>query len=112
MDMQNFLLYSNSSFSFNETELKSMDKAVREAEKTIAKVDYTLTEKQKKEKDFSRSLYVVQDIKKGEKISEENVKSIRPGFGLHPKYLNEILGEKAKENLIKGDRLNFKNVDV
>lgn len=82
----------DASFSMNEEEFTAMVKAVREAESSIGKVDYTLTEKQKKGKDFSRSLYVVKDIKAGEAITEENVRSIRPGFGLHPRYLKQILG--------------------
>ena len=82
----------DASFSMNEEEFTAMVKAVREAESAIGKVDYTLTEKQKKGKDFSRSLYVVKDIKAGEVITEENVRSIRPGFGLHPRYLKQILG--------------------
>ena len=94
----------DASFSMDEQEFSTMVKAVREAEKAIGKVDYTLTEKQKKGKDFSRSLYVVNDIQEGEEITEKNVRSIRPGFGMHPKYLNEILGTKAEKNWSKGDR--------
>ena len=96
----------DASFSMNETEFTAMVKAVREAEQAIGKVDYNLTEKQAKGKDFSRSLYVVEDIKAGEVITEKNVRSIRPGFGLHPKYLNEILGKKALVNLERGTPLN------
>ncbi|WP_051935902.1 pseudaminic acid synthase [Salegentibacter sp. Hel_I_6] len=94
----------DASFSLDEKEFSEMVKAVREAEKAIGKVDYTLTEKQIKGKDFSRSLYVVDDIKAGEVITEENVKSIRPGFGMHPKYLKNFLGKKADRNWEKGDR--------
>ena len=61
----------------------------------------------KKGKDFSRSLYVVEDIKAGDIISEKNVKSIRPGFGLHPKYSKEILGKVAKVDADKGDRFSL-----
>jgi pseudaminic acid synthase len=57
-----------------------------------------------------RSLYVVEDIKKGEKISENNVKSIRPGFGIHPKYLEYILGKVVDKNLKKGDRFSLDNI--
>ncbi len=95
----------DASFSMNEKEFAEMVKAVREAESAIGVVDYTLTDKQAKGKDFSRSLYVVKDIKAGEKITEENVRSIRPGFGLHPKYYKDILGKKTKIELKKGDRL-------
>jgi len=81
-----------------------MVKAVREAESAIGVVDYTLTEKQAKGKDFSRSLYVVEDIKAGEEITEVNVRSIRPGFGLHPNYYSEIIGKKVAIEFKKGDR--------
>ncbi|WP_127844455.1 pseudaminic acid synthase [Psychroflexus aestuariivivens] len=102
----------DASFSLDEQEFTDMVKAVREAEKAVGKVDFTLTEKQIKGKDFSRSLYVVKDIKKGEVITEDNVRSIRPGHGLHPKYLPEVLGKLAKMNLLRGQRLNFKMLDT
>ena len=100
----------DASFSMNEEEFTEMVKAVREAEKAIGKVDYTLTEKQVKGKDFSRSLYVVKDIRAGEVITEENVRSIRPGFGMHPQFYNIILGKKVKKNLFKGDRVLHKDI--
>lgn len=96
----------DASFSMNEQEFTEMVRAIREAEKAIGTIDYNLTEKQKKGKDFSRSLYVVKDIKVGELITEENVRSIRPGFGMHPKYYKEILGKKVKEILTIGDRIS------
>lgn len=99
----------DASFSMDEHEFSKMIKAVREAEKAIGKVGYTLTEKQKNGKVFSRSLYVVKDIKEGEVITEENVRSIRPGFGMHPKYLKDILGKKAKRELIAGTRAKFED---
>ncbi|MDX1718634.1 MAG: pseudaminic acid synthase [Salegentibacter mishustinae] len=92
----------DASFSMDEKEFTEMVKAVREAEKAIGKVDYSLTEKQKKGREFSRSLYVVQDIAKGETITNDNVKSKRPGFGLHPKFYKEIIGKKAIKDLVKG----------
>jgi pseudaminic acid synthase len=97
----------DASFSMNEQEFTEMVKSVREAEKAIGVVDYQLTEKQAKGKDFSRSLYVVKDIKKGEVITEDHVKSIRPGFGLHPQYYNAILGQKANADLEKGTRMSL-----
>lgn len=96
----------DASFSMNEEEFTAMVKAVREAESAIGVVDYTLTEKQAKGKDFSRSLYVVEDMKAGDVITEENVRSIRPGFGLHPKFYNEILGKKIKVDIEKGSRMD------
>ena len=71
-------------------------------------VDYSeLTEKQLKGRNFSRSLYVVEDIKAGDVITDKNVRSIRPGFGLHPKYFNEIIGKIALKDIPKGTRVQF-----
>jgi pseudaminic acid synthase len=97
----------DASFSMDEEEFTDMVKAVRDAEKAIGKVSYQLTDKQVKGRDFSRSLYVVKDIKKGEIITTENVKSIRPGFGLHPKYYSEIIGKKATIDMTFGDRFQL-----
>lgn len=100
----------DSSFSMNEEEFTNMVKSVREAEIAIGSVDYTLTEKQARGKDFSRSLYVVNDVANGDFVSEHNVRSIRPGFGLHPKYFEKIIGLKFNTDLKKGDRLDFKYI--
>jgi pseudaminic acid synthase len=97
----------DATFSMNEKEFTDMVKAIRHAENAIGKIDYTLTDKQKKGRYFARSLYVVQDIKKGDIITAENVRSIRPGFGLHPKFLPELLGKKTIKNAFKGDRFNL-----
>jgi pseudaminic acid synthase len=97
----------DASFSMNEQEFSDMVKAVREAERAIGIVDYSLTEKQAKGRDFSRSLYVVADMKAGDIITEQNVKSIRPGFGLHPKYYNEVLGKKVNSDIEAGTRFNL-----
>jgi pseudaminic acid synthase len=85
----------DASFSMNEQEFTEMVKAVREAEQAIGKVSYELTDKQIKGRDFSRSLYIVKEIRKGEVITEEHVRSIRPGFGEHPKELKNIIGTIA-----------------
>ncbi len=90
------------SFSLDEKEFTNMVFAIREAELAIGKVDYSLTVKQKKSREFSRSLYVVKDIKAGEIITQENVRSIRPGFGMHPKYYQEIMGKKVIKDLKYG----------
>lgn len=97
----------DASFSMNEQEFTEMVKAVRDAEKAIGVVDYQLTEKQQKGKDFSRSLYVVKDVKAGDVITEDNVRSIRPGYGLHPKHLSEILGKTFSQDVEKGERMKF-----
>jgi pseudaminic acid synthase len=95
----------DASFSMNEEDFTAMVKAIREAEQAVGKVSYELTDKQIKGRFFSRSLYVVKDIKKGEVITEENVRSIRPGFGMHPRFLNDILGKEWLQDLKKGERV-------
>ena len=81
---------------------------ITEAEKAIGTVDFNLTPKQLKGKDFSRALYVIEDINIRDEFNENNVKSIRPGYGLHPKYYEKILGIKSTSNMKKGYSFNFK----
>ena len=95
--------------SFIETprwheEVADMIKAIRDTEKLLGKIDYKMTEKKKNSRQFSRSLYVSKDIKKGEVFSEENIRSVRPGYGMHPKYLKSILGKVADRDFKFGDR--------
>jgi len=97
----------DASFSMNEIEFTEMVNTIRAAESAIGEVNYLLTENQKKGRDFSRSLYVIKDVKAGETANTENVKSIRPGFGLHPKYLKDILNKKFKKDIEKGTRLSY-----
>lgn len=92
----------DASFSLDEQEFTQMVTAVRNAEKAIGKVSYELTEKQQAGKAFSRSLYVAENVKAGDVITEKNVRSVRPGFGLHPKYLKEIMGKKFITDVEKG----------
>jgi pseudaminic acid synthase len=66
-----------------------------------------LFDKQLKGREFSRSLYVVEDINCGELITEKNIRSIRPGYGLHPKFYHEILGKSANADLVRGTALSF-----
>ncbi len=95
----------DASFSMNVEEFTAMVKAVREAELAVGVVDYHLTAKQKSGREFSRSLYIVKDVQAGEKVTAENIRSIRPGYGLHPKHYNEVLGKTFKTNFEKGTRL-------
>ena len=97
----------DSSFSLDEKEFNQMVNAIREAELALGKVEYSLSKKQMEAKDYSRSLYISEDVKKGDLITTENVRSVRPGYGLHPKYLNDILGKKFIIDLKKGDRMSF-----
>jgi pseudaminic acid synthase len=97
----------DSSFSMNEQEFTEMVNSVRQAESAIGIVDYTLSEKQKISRAHSRSLYVVTNVNVGDVFTEENVRSIRPGFGLHPKHYKEILGKEAIIDIEKGTRLSY-----
>lgn len=102
----------DASFSMNEKEFTEMVIAIRQAETAIGKVNYNLTIKQKKGRDFARSLYVVQDIKKGEILTTKNVRSIRPGFGMHPKYYNKIIGKKVRFDIERGTALNSNQIEL
>ena len=99
----------DAAFSLDEKAFTQMVKAVRGAQKAIGKVSYELTEKQQSGKQFSRSLYVSKDVKKGDVITKENVRSVRPGYGLHPKHLEEVLGKTFNFNLKKGEPLDWKH---
>lgn len=92
-------------FSLEPDEFRSMVSAVREVEKALGEVKYELTEKTKKSREFSRSLFVVEDVKKGENFTDKNIRSIRPGYGLHPKHFREIIGKKARRDIGKGTPL-------
>jgi pseudaminic acid synthase len=96
----------------NESEFTEMVISIREAEKAIGKTDYNLTEKQVRSRDFSRSLYVVENISEGEIFTEKNVRSIRPGFGLHPKYLYQIIGKRSNQNIEKGTRFSLEFIKL
>jgi pseudaminic acid synthase len=97
----------DASFSLTEKEFTSMVTAVREAEVAVGRVDYTITEKMLKSRELSRSLFVVEDIQAGQAITQENIRSIRPGYGLHPKYFGEVLGRKVKADIKRGTPLEM-----
>lgn len=101
----------DAAFSLEPAEFKAMVKSVREVEKALGEVSYDLTEKIKKSREFSRSLFVVKDIKAGEIFTEENIRSIRPGYGLPPKYLKAILGKRASQDIKKGIPLSWELTD-
>lgn len=98
---------ADASFSLDETDFTTMVKAVRDAEKAIGTVNYSLDNNKRKSRNYSRSLYICNDVQAGEIVNEENIKSVRPGYGLHPKHYNDVLGKKFKINLTKGTPLNF-----
>lgn len=97
----------DASFSLDLDEFSAMVKAVRETENSIGKVKYELSEKVKKSMIFGRSLFAIEDIKEGEFLTDRNVKSIRPGYGLHPKHYHYVLGKRAKCNISKGFPIKF-----
>ena len=101
----------DAAFSLDEKEFSQMVKAVREAEQSIGVVSYELTEKQKSGKQFSRSLYVAEDVKKGDIITKKNVRSVRPGYGMHPKHLDEVLGKTFTQDVKKGERFGFEKIN-
>ena len=98
-------------FSMNELEFSQMVKDIRTVESAIGQVNYEPTDKMKAGRAFSRSLYVAENMKKGEVITEINVRSVRPGYGLHPKYLSEILGKKVNRDIEKGTRFTLDYID-
>jgi len=97
----------DSFFSLEPKEFKLLVENIRIVEKALGKVHYGLTEEEKRSRVFRRSLFIIKDVKKNEKFTEENIKSIRPSFGLPPKYLYEVIGKKAKKNIKKGTPLRW-----
>ncbi|MBN2669470.1 MAG: pseudaminic acid synthase [Bacteroidales bacterium] len=98
-------------FSLEPHEFLEMSKAVRDAEKLIGTINYNLPEKVKQNKVFARSIFVTNDIKSGETFSNKNIRVIRPGYGMHPKYLNAILGKKAKFDIERGTPLSNEMIE-
>lgn len=95
----------DSAFSLEPQEFKAMVDAIRETEKALGRVCYEVSEHEKASRVFRRSLFAVEDIAEGEMFTEMNIRSIRPGYGLPPKYFHEIFGKKAKENICRGTPL-------
>lgn len=97
----------DTAFSLEPKELKELIKSVREAEKAIGKVQYSPGERESENIVFRRSLFAVKNIKVDEEFTPKNIRSIRPGYGLSPKFLPEILGRKAKKDIEQGTPLNW-----
>src|SRR5208337_5572287 len=95
----------DSSFSLEPREFRIMVDSIRETEKALGTVNYTVTDHEKASRVFRRSLFAVEDIADGDLFTEMNVRSIRPGYGLPPKYLPEILGKRAKGKICRGTPL-------
>jgi len=98
---------SDSSFSMEPKEFERMVRKIRMIEKARGKISYEPLEKELLNRKFRRSLFAVKDIKKGERFTEENVRSIRPAMGLRPKYFYEVLGRKAACDLEAGSPLKW-----
>ena len=100
----------DSAFSLEPHEFKSMVKAIRIAEKSLGKVHYGVSAREAKSKVFRKSLFIVKDVKEGEILTHENVRSIRPGYGLHPRHLKDVLGRHVAYDLRKGTPLTFEMI--
>jgi pseudaminic acid synthase len=98
-------------FSLKPDEFKKMVNSVRIVEKTLGIIHYDGVNSESKSKKFRRSLFIVKDVKKGELLTEENVKSIRPSNGLHTRFYTEILGKTARFDLEKGTPLSWNIIE-
>lgn len=101
----------DSGFSMQPEEFASMVKDIREVEQELGEVFYIKDPWSVSGRQFSRSLYIAEDMKTGDIITEKNVRSVRPGYGLHPKYLKEIIGKKVNRDLVKGERFEMVFLD-
>lgn len=97
----------DSSFSLDMNEFKEMVQAIRDAEMALGDVNYTLSEKVSKNRIFARSLFITRDVKQGDLFTSENLKSIRPGYGLSPKYIDAVIGKHAAIDIARGTPLNW-----
>lgn len=101
----------DSAFSMTQEEFTQMVQNVRNVEKALGNVYYPTDSTKIKGREFSRSLYVAEDMKAGDIITEQNVRSVRPGYGLHPKYLPNLIGKRVNRDLEKGTRFSFNFID-
>lgn len=101
----------DSGFSMQPDEFKAMVESIREVEQVLGRVDYPENTSQIAGRSGCRSLYIAEDMKVGDIITEENVRSVRPGYGLAPKYLPEILGKRVNRDLKKGDRMMLEYIE-
>ncbi len=98
-------------FSLDPNEFKLMVQSVRELEKALGEPTLNLSEKMMQGRKSGRSLFAVQNIAKGEKLTTDNIRSLRPNLGLHPKYLKTLLNKKASKNIVSGTPLNWDLID-
>jgi len=97
----------DSAFSLEPQEFKSMVDAVRVAEKALGQVHFGVSDREANSRVFRRSLFVVENLKRGELFTPENVRAIRPGHGLHTRHLQEVLGREAACDIERGTPLNW-----
>ena len=100
----------DSAFSMEPHELKMLVEETKRAWESLGQVSYGPTDAERESLIFRRSIYVAKDIKAGEVFTKENIKVVRPGLGLAPKYYETIIGRKIKFNATKGDSLNWKDI--
>ena len=98
-------------FSLEPNEFKAMVSAIRKVEKALGEVNYELNERAMRSREFSRSLFVVRDIEAGELITTENIRSIRPGYGLPPKHFGDVVGRKVKHKVARGTPLAWELIE-
>ncbi|MBS5931620.1 MAG: pseudaminic acid synthase [Clostridiales bacterium] len=101
----------DASFSMEADEFATMVRDIRIVEKAIGKVKYGPTDQEMENIKFRKSIFAVNDIKAGEKLTADNIRVIRPGYGLKPKYYNEILGKQARFNIEKGTPIQFEIIE-
>jgi len=97
----------DSAFSLEPHEFRAMVEAIRITEKALGSINYAISEREAKSRVFRRSLFVVKNIKAGERFTAETVRSIRPGHGLHTRYLAEFLGKRASRDIEAGTPLSW-----
>lgn len=97
----------DSAFSLEPREFKTMVASIRVAERAIGDVHYGVTDKEKKSRIFRRSLFVVKHIYAGDLFTSENIRSIRPGFGLPPKYFDRVIGGRASKDIEPGTPVSW-----
>lgn len=97
----------DSSFSMEMNEFKEMINEIRNIERALGKINYDLNEKTLKNREFSRSLFFTENIEAGQLITEKNMRSIRPGYGLHPRHYQELLGKRTSKKIEKGTPVDW-----
>jgi pseudaminic acid synthase len=102
---------ADASFSMEPQEFKQMVQDIRAAEKAMGRISYEVSEREKISRAFRKSIFVVKNIKKGEILTEENIRIIRPANGLEPKYFPDVLGKKAVKDIERGTPLEWSMIE-